>query len=337
MKRIGWVTVLAALLLVSSEAAAEPVMLRMGTVAPEGTSWARELHAIAREVDSGSHHALGIKWYFGGIAGDDVQAADRIRKGQLDGIASGGMLCDQISPLMRAAHVITRTREESYDVLNRLRPEITAEMQRAGYVLLGTGSLGPDVIFSREPIHNMAELKKARLWIWDLDEAIRLQMPELGLNAVPLPVNDAARAYDHGQVDGFVALPGAAVAFQWWAQAKYLIDLRMGFVSGCVVLSRRAFDMLPIESRQVLDAAIAKLQQRMEDLEEQQDAALLGGLFARRGLHTLPVSAAFQEAYAKAARTAQERLGEKLVPKAALDRARALLAEYRRQHHHASR
>ena len=318
--------------LLSATAGAEPVVLRMGTVAPEGTSWARELKAVSRDVAGQTHGALEVKWYFGGIAGDDVQAADRIARHQLDGLASGGMMCERVSPLMRAAHVVTLTRPESYYVINRLSSQIREEFVRAGYVFLGSGSLGPDVLFTREPVRDLADLKRVRLWIWDLDDAIRMQMPELGLKSVPMPINDAARAYDRGKIDGFVALPGAALAFQWSAQARYLSNLRMGFVSGCVLLSRPVYDALPLESRQALEAAVAKMQARFEDLEQQQDAALLGGVFEHQGLHAIPVSAAFQEAYTKAARAAQKRLGEKLVPKAQLDRVIEVLDELHHQH-----
>src|SRR4051812_2756063 len=73
-------------------------LLRLATVAPDGTAWARELKAFSRDLEAQTRGELSAKWYFGGIAGDDVQVGERIQRGQLDGVASGGMLCQQLSP-----------------------------------------------------------------------------------------------------------------------------------------------------------------------------------------------------------------------------------------------
>ena len=57
---------------------------RFGTVAPDGTAWAR----IAKQTGVALAEATGgqvtSKWYFGGIAGDELQMLERMRKDQLD-------------------------------------------------------------------------------------------------------------------------------------------------------------------------------------------------------------------------------------------------------------
>ena len=67
-------------------------VVRMATPAPEGTGWAREIHAISREVEAATHDGVKLKWYLGGIAGDELQMGERVRRDQLDGVGSGGML-----------------------------------------------------------------------------------------------------------------------------------------------------------------------------------------------------------------------------------------------------
>jgi TRAP-type C4-dicarboxylate transport system substrate-binding protein len=322
-----------AMLLAGTVARADgPVTLRLATVAPDGTAWARELKAFARDVAAQTNGALNVKWYFGGIAGDDVQIAERIKRDQLDGVASGGMLCDRVSPLMRAMHVLTQERDEATWVLNRLNPQISEEFKRAGFVYLGGAGLGPDVLFTREPVRTVSELKHNKLWVWDLDDVMKLQLPEVGVTAVPLPVTEAARAYDDDKVSGFVALPAAALVFQWSAQAKYVTDLRLGFVTGCVLLADRAFDLIPPQHRELFRSSGAKLQMRMQDLGKQQDDQLLGGLFQKQGLKPVSVSETFRAEYDQAAHSAQQKLGDKLVPKAQLDRTLQVLGEYHREH-----
>ena len=51
----------AAVALLAARAAAEPITLRVGTVAPDGTGWAREFRAFGRYVEAEAKGALRIK------------------------------------------------------------------------------------------------------------------------------------------------------------------------------------------------------------------------------------------------------------------------------------
>ena len=55
-------------------------------------------------------------------------------------------------------------------------------------------------------------------------------LTEMGVHVVPLPLDKARRAYDEARIDGFLALPTAALAFQWSAQANYLSNLHVGYI-----------------------------------------------------------------------------------------------------------
>ncbi|HWE29808.1 MAG TPA: hypothetical protein VHB97_17480, partial [Polyangia bacterium] len=80
---------------------ADPVVLRFATVAPEGTAWARLAKSTARALAEATGGQVTGKWYFNGIAGNELEMAARVRKDQLDGIVSGGMLCQKLAPSMR--------------------------------------------------------------------------------------------------------------------------------------------------------------------------------------------------------------------------------------------
>ena len=81
---------------------AEPTIhLRFATIAPEGTGWAREVKAFAREIEDASNGRVAMHVYLGGIAGDDAEMGRRMRKDQLDGALSAGMLCQDVAPGVR--------------------------------------------------------------------------------------------------------------------------------------------------------------------------------------------------------------------------------------------
>src|SRR5581483_2060377 len=162
----------------------------------------------------------------GGIAGDEVAALERIRKGQLDGAAlSFG--CMRIAPSLRVQRLVGlfQNRAEAVYVIDLLRPTVIEELQRSGMVALALGAFGTDILFTRTPVHNLAELRRLKLWIWSLDPVVGPELEAMGLKAVPTPLDEAGRAYDDGRIDGFIGVPTAALAFQWSTRVRYFTDL----------------------------------------------------------------------------------------------------------------
>jgi TRAP-type C4-dicarboxylate transport system substrate-binding protein len=319
------------LALPATAARADEVTLRLGTMAPDGTSWARELNAFARDVELRTKGQVHIKFYFGGITGDEPGMGQRIRRGQLDGAASGGPLCESLAPSMRVMRVVglLTTQSEATYVASRLWPVLEGEMHKNGMVGLGTSTLGPHIIFSRTPIRSMAELRKTRFWIWDRDDVLRYELEKLGANVLALPVADALRAYDEHQIDGFIAPASVALAFQWSAATRYVTDLRLDYITACMVIADRAFDPLPSPVRDVIRSAGARLAVRFADLGRQQDAMLLNGLFRKQGLTTVPVDPRFASEFFELARATREKIDPRLVPAQLLARVLGILADYR--------
>ena len=330
MKRAWMMTALVAAAMTSSTARADRTVLRLATAAPDSTSWAKELRAFGRDVEASTDGQVAVKWYMGGVAGDEKEALERIAKAQLDGMASG-IECAEIAPSMRALNVpgIVQGRDEANYVSQKLQAQFAAEAQKNGFALLFTAGLGPTMVFSRTPVRTMSELRTIRLWRWDLDQWGVMATREMGMPVQPASLDAAARLYDDGKVDGFTTMPSAALAFQWSTQAKYITPLPVGYVQGCMILANRAWDRLTQKQREAVMAAAAKCAHRFEEVGREQDQQLLGGLFERQGLKMVPLSPALRAQYFEAARAARERLGPKLLDRGLLDDVMRLLADYR--------
>jgi TRAP-type C4-dicarboxylate transport system substrate-binding protein len=308
--------------------------LRLATVAPKGSSWAHEIDDLVATVAKETNGEVKIKVYYGGSAGNEVQVAERIERGQLDGAISGGWLCRRVMPSMRVLGLIGvfQNRDEATHVMSALGLTLEKEAEQAGFVLFGTAGVGSVVIFSREPITSMASLRKTKLWRWEGEEVELLHGGQMGLSAEPSSLEDAAEAYEDGRVDGFFAVPMAALAFQWWARTRYVTDLKTGFLQGCLLVTRGSVDALPSKYRDVVRSATASLVLRFDEVGKQEEDKLLGGVFERRGLKPVEASSKFRAEFFDAAREAREALGEKLVPKALLTQVLELLADYRAEH-----
>jgi TRAP-type C4-dicarboxylate transport system substrate-binding protein len=310
------------------------VRLRIGSVAPHGSGWARELNGFARDVEAEAKGTLAIKMYLNAVAGDELEMGERVRRGQLDGVASGQMLCQALAPSMRVLRLpgVFQSRDEARDVVTRLGPTIESEARQHGFVFLGAAGLGPDIFFMRAPVHSLAELRAVRLWRWDVDEVAITMSREMGLDVVPAPLHEARRAFVDGKLDGFLAAPAAALAFQWSAEAHYVLDLHSAYLYGCLLVSEAAYQKLDAAQQTALRAGAARMLIGIEELGRKQDAQLLGGLFDKQGTRVVPVDEGFRTEFFSAAKAARDRIGDRLVPRALLERVLRMLADYRVEH-----
>jgi TRAP-type transport system periplasmic protein len=328
--RLGW---LAAVLLWCAHADAEPTRIRMAAVAPEGTAWAHEFRMISREIEAATHGDVQLKWYLGGIAGDEVTSLERVRRGQLDGLA-GAMFCDRLAPSLRVARIagLFQSRAEWEYVMTRLLPRLTQEFEQQGFVNLGVGSFGDVRFFTRRPVRTLDDLKRQRLWVYDLDDVSTKMFSSMGLTILTSPLFDALKLYDEGKIDGFATTPSVALAFQWSARARYVSDLVSHELPGCFVIAQRALDALPRSERNAVTGAVAKLVGRFRELGAAEDQALLNGLFERQGLQHIAGGPPLRGAFLDVSRRAREELGTRLVPAEVLDKTLGWLADYRAEH-----
>jgi TRAP-type C4-dicarboxylate transport system substrate-binding protein len=301
--------------------------LRIASIAPDGTGYAREMRAFAREVESETAGALRVKLYFSAIAGDELEMGARMQRGQLDGAASAGMLCEQLAPSMRVMRMpgLFDNRDEAAQILGRLKALVDSEFEDSGFVNLGLVMIGPAMIFSRHPDQTIDALGHRRFWVWDADRMMSRLFPLFGLNILPLPINEAARAFDERRHDGFTGPPSAALAFQWSSRARYFLELDLAYITGCVVVARPLWDSLPEEARRAVKAAMAKASARLDTVNKELDRQLLEKLFAKQGLKRLQVTPTLRADFEKLAKSVRKELTGTEVPAATVDKVQSML------------
>ncbi len=85
--------VLAAVLLACVGFVASAADLKIATVAPDGSHWMQQMRAGAEEIKTRTAGRVTVKFYPGGVMGNDSQVLRKIRANQLQGgaFASGGL------------------------------------------------------------------------------------------------------------------------------------------------------------------------------------------------------------------------------------------------------
>jgi TRAP-type transport system periplasmic protein len=300
--------------------------LHLAAVAPEGTDWARKLRAFAHDVETRSEGRLLLKWTLGGMGGDEPTLLMRVLRQELDGVA-GAVMCERLAPSLRAVELVGLVSDErqAQAVLSGLRPQVEEEFQTTPFRLLfvSTG-FGHRMLFSKRPVRSFADLQRGHWWVWELDDVLTLQLREMGVPVVPLPLDQALAAADEGRVDGFIVVPEGAIAFGMYTRVHFYTDLESAFLPGCLVMNARSFDALPAADRALVTAAAARLKQQFEDSQRDLESHLDGAL-VHEGLRRVAMSPAFRAALFAAGRAAIDSLGDKLAPRWLVEETRALV------------
>jgi TRAP-type C4-dicarboxylate transport system substrate-binding protein len=305
-----------------------PRRLHLAAVAPEGTDWAGYLRTFSHEVEAKSGGRLQLKWTLGGTGGDEPTLLMRVLSHDLDGVA-GAVMCERLAPSLRALELIglVSGERQARAVLQGLSHQIDEELRSTPFrPLFVSNGFGHRVLFSRRPVRSLTELRRGRWWVWDLDEALTMQLREMGVPVVPMPLESAAAAGQDGVVDGFIAVPGAAVAFGLYAHTHYYTDLESGFLPGCLLMSASSFEALSASERTAMVTSAARLKVDFENAERHLEADLDAAL-GRVGLKKVPMSGDFRAGFFAAGRDAIERLGDKLAPRWLVEETRALANE----------
>jgi TRAP-type C4-dicarboxylate transport system substrate-binding protein len=323
-----------ACLLGATPARADNVVLRIATAVPDGTLWAREIRTMGRDIERRTEGRVRVKMYWGSIAGGDLEVGERIRRGQLDGALSGGPLCSEVMPSARVLGFpgLFQSADETKHVMNQLAAQSATEAEQAGFTFLGSSPIGASTYFGRKPITSFAELRNTPIWVWDDAKVTVRLLKEMGLKVVPTPVERAAREFEAGHLDSFWAIPTAALAFQWSAQAQQLLVIRGDYVNGCALVASRVFATLSPEDQNSLRSATAQFRERLDEESRREEQALLGGAFQHQGVKVSHPNEKFRSEYYTAANAARDRIGATLVPAELLNRVRGLLSDFRAEH-----
>jgi TRAP-type C4-dicarboxylate transport system substrate-binding protein len=250
----------AAALAFAVTAEAADVELKLATIAPDGSHWMQEMRAAANEVKSKTGGRVVVKFYPGGVMGNDAQVLRKIRIGQLQGgafTASG--LAERYNGLnLYGIPLLFRSLDEVDFVRERMDSVLTQGLSKAGFVSFGFVEGGFAHLMSKVPVRSVDDMRRRKVWVPEGDQISFLAMESLGLSPVVLPVTDVLTGLQTGLLDIVAASPVAALVLQWHTKVSYMTDLPVVYSMGVVALDERAWARVSAADQAVVSEVIGK-------------------------------------------------------------------------------
>ena len=319
-------------LLAAAAAVANAADIKIATVAPDGSRWMQQMRAGAEEVNARTSGRVTLKFYPGGVMGNDAQVLRKIRIGQLQGGAfTAGGLGERYAGLnLYGIPLLFNSLEEIDAVRAQLDPELEAGLDRAGFVTFGFIEGGFANLLSNEPIRTVDDMRRKKVWVPEGDAISFLAMQTMGLSPSVLPVTDVLTGLQTGLIEITFASPVAALVLQWHTKVKYITDLPISYSMGVIAIEKGAFSALGADDQRVVREVMGRYCQQL-DREARDDNRKAAEVLARSGLQTVTVNAADVEGWRKTIESIHPQLRARPDIDAALfDRLLALLAEHRR-------
>ena len=156
----------AALLMLLPATASADVTIKMATLAPEGTSWYKNLRKMGDEWTRISNGEVKLKIYAGGVVGNETVMLRKMRIGQLHSAAVTNLGLLEIDPNAQVVStpMLIQTYEELDYVMEKLSPEIERRIEDNGFIVLSWGDAGWVHLFSKEPLTNPADVGKLKIF-----------------------------------------------------------------------------------------------------------------------------------------------------------------------------
>ncbi len=324
---------LLAVIAVAAPAGAADFTVKMATLSPDGSPWDGFFETMGREWEAGTDGRVKLTIYPGGVAGDEPDILRKMKIGQYHAAALSVSGLADISKDFTVFEIplFFRSEQEMYHVLKELTPGLRAKLDEKGFVLLGWGYVGQVHFFTNRRARTVEEMQRLKIFTWAGDEAMTDWWRQGGFKPVALAATDIVTGLQTGMIDALAVPPIYAMSVQFFKQAKFLADVPLIPMMGAIVVTRRAWNRISEEDREVLIEGGERAEKRIfETIPTLEQTAIK--LMGSEGLEVVQiVGTEVEDDWKRIAHDFAEDMRGKTVPEAVFDRATAVRDAYRKQ------
>lgn len=324
--------VLIALLTLVTASVQAAVTLKIATIAPEGTTWMKEMRSGAKEINKKTEGRVKLKFYPGGVMGSDKSVMKKIRLGQLHGGALTGGSLASIYPDMQiySLPMLLNSYEEADYLRPKIDPLLKEGMKKKGFVILGISEGGFAYIMSNKPVRSIEDLAQRKISLPSDDYLNQRLFRNMGLSPIPLSIADVYTGLQTGLVDTIGSTPMAALAFQWHTRIGAVTDAPLVYLIGVLVVDQKRFKKIKAEDQKIVLDIMDRVFKDMDRLNRADNDKALAAL-KNRNIEFVAPSTAELKRWKQYANQVIEELGEKAASEEIYLKATGILTEFRNQ------
>jgi TRAP-type C4-dicarboxylate transport system substrate-binding protein len=322
-----------AILLAATSASAQTVKIKLGTLAPQGSTWHELLKSMAEDFARESGGKVELKIYAGGTQGNEGEMIRKISIGQLQAASMTAVGLHEITPEPQAEDVpFMIDSYEEYDyVHDKVRAKLEGFLASKGFQVLQWGEVGFVYLYSSKPYKSPDDFGSGKVFTWNGDPGAEKAWVAAGFKPVVLSSTDLIPSLNTSMINIVGESPLYAYTTHIFEHANQMLNLHWGFLTGATVVKKETWEKIPADLRPKLLAIAEGYGKRTrEDVRAQNKDAI--EQMKTRGLTVNePVNL---EGWNKSAAAAAAIVRGKVVPEAIYDEVKKYRDEYRAKKSH---
>jgi TRAP-type C4-dicarboxylate transport system substrate-binding protein len=231
--------------------AAQQTVIKMGTLAPDGSPWYQVLQQMGERWRKISVGKVKLTIYPGGVLGDEPDLVNKMRIGQIQAVALSGAGMSEIEPGVSCLQIpmMFESYEELDYVRDRMAPRLAKMIEARGFLVLNWGDAGWVHFFTRSPVTHLDDMRQMKLFTWAGNNDTLELWKVNRFRAVPLAATDILTGLQTGLIDAVPTTPLYALLNQSFGLARYMNDVKWAPLIGATLITKKAWDALPPNER----------------------------------------------------------------------------------------
>jgi len=312
-------------------AADKPVRIKLGTIAPAGTSYHTALQMMGEKWRKLSNGSVQLVIFPGGTQGTEADMVGLMQTGNLDAalVTTAGL--SEIDPGALALEVMPMffSSLDELDYLTvALRPKLEALLLAKGYVAIFWTDAGWVRFFSKTPVIHPDDLRKLKVYSWAGNADQTDVWKAAGFSPVALETSGIAQGLLSGTISAVPTVPIGALAMQLDTHARHMLEINWGPLVGAAIVHKKSWDRVPAQFKdEMLKIAADTGKEVTAAGRAESDRAVAA--MVKRGLQVHKLTPEVQAEWRAVIEKIQHKIRGHVVPADAFDEAQRLLEEYR--------
>ena len=281
-----------AVALITLAGTAQAVTLKIATVSPDGSVWMQALRSADAQVREATDGRVKLKFYPGGVMGDDKAVLRKIRVGQLHGavLTSGGLTAVDPDVQLYGLPLVLQSPEETTAIRAQFDQRLMQGLEENGFVSFGFAEVGFAYAMAQEPVTSVAGAREQKVWVPDNDPGSVRLLQGFGISGIPLTIADVLTGLQTGLINAIASPPIGTVALQWHTQLQHGLDLPLTYTYGALAVSQRQFKKVSPEDQATVRRVLGEMVSKV-DADARRDHINAKAALTNQGIQWHPASA----------------------------------------------
>ena len=241
-------------LLLVSTIFSRPIIIKLATVAPEGTEYYNLLFEMGQRWQQETNGQIQLRIYPNGVVGGERDTIRKMRVGQIQASAMSSIGLAELTDQIQAFTLPMGFK--NYDEIDRVKNvmfgDISEGLSQSGFKLLFLVDIGWVYWFSTEEISVPQDLMDAKFYTTGGDYVTVELFKKFGFNAIPVSETDILTSLQTGMINSMQTVPILSLSSGWSALMPNMLDLKWGAFVGAVIVDERVWKKIKPEHQKIM-------------------------------------------------------------------------------------